>query len=237
MKKAMAIFFAGNFSCRQFLLSVIFLAGTGICVFAQNGEIKELSGNVELKFAGAAEYVSAAAGAQVMTDTVISTGFKSRALLEVGSAVIAVRPLTRLTLTEITASQGMETLSVNLQAGRVRVDVKPPAGTKASFSVTSPSAVASVRGTSFFFDTRNVRVREGRVAFRGNHGYTVQVGAGSHSKIGADGIASGAQDNNNAELTPSSPPGYNAVPTGNTGGTGVVNNSPEPVTIDVTIGY
>ncbi|MDR2941882.1 MAG: FecR family protein [Treponema sp.] len=200
----------------QFLLLVIFFAGAGICVFSQNGMIKELSGVVELKLAGADEYVPAVAGAQVAADTVISTGFKSTALLEVGSAVIAVRPLTRLTLKEIKASQGTETINVNLQAGRVRVDVKPPAGTKASFSVTSPSATASVRGTSFFFDTRNLRVREGKVAFRGNHGYTVQVAAGSHSGIGENGIASGAQDDNSAELAPPSPPGYNAAPIGGT---------------------
>jgi hypothetical protein len=93
-----------------------------------------------------------------------------------------------------------------------------------------------VRGTSFFFDTRNLRVREGTVVFRGNHGYTVQVGAGSHSGIGADGIASEAR-NNNTELAPPGPSGYNAAPTGNTGRTGAVNNPSELGTIDVTIGY
>ena len=67
-------------------------------------------------------------GDQVSEDTVVSTGFKSTALIEVGSALLAVRPLTRLTLTEISASAGNETLNVNLAAGRVRVDLNPPAG-------------------------------------------------------------------------------------------------------------
>jgi hypothetical protein len=206
---------------------VIFLIGISLNVFAQNGVIKEFSGTVELKPAGAAAFVPAAAGAQVRADTVISTGFKSTALVEVGSAVITVRPLTRLTLTEISASQGAETLNMNLQAGRVRVDVNPPAGAKASLSVSSPSATASVRGTSFFFDTMNVRVLEGTVAFKGNRGYTVQVGAGSFSGIGAYSIATGAQNNGSAGLVPSDPPGSD-VSSGNTGGTGMASPPNEP---------
>jgi len=209
------------------VILAIFLAGVSVCVFAQNGVIKELSGTVELKAAGASAFVPAATGAQVKADTIISTGFKSTALVEVGSALITVRPLTRLTLTEISASQGVETLNMSLQSGRVRVDVNPPAGSKASLSVSSPSATASVRGTSFYFDTMNVRVREGTVAFKGNAGYTVQVGAGSFSGIGAYNIATGAQNNSSVGIVPQSPPGYGGATTGNTGGTGIAMSPPE----------
>ena len=210
---------------KKVIVAILFV-GLSVCVFAQNGVIKEISGTVELKAAGASAFSPATAGAQVKADTVISTGFKSTALVEVGSAVIAVRPLTRLTLTEISASQGTETLNMNLQAGRVRVDVSPPAGAKASLSVSSPSATASVRGTSFYFDTMNVRVREGTVAFKGNAGYTVQVGAGSFSGIGAYSIATGAQSDSRAGIVPSSPPGYDSV-SGITGGTGVATSAPD----------
>ena len=204
----------------------ILLAGAIQAVYAQNGVVKELSGTVELKPAGAASFVPAAAGAQVMADTVVSTGFKSTALLEVGSAIIAVRPLTRLTLTEISASQGAETINMSLQAGRVRVDVNPPAGAKASLSVSSPSATASVRGTSFYFDTMNVSVLEGTVAFKGNAGYTVQVGAGSFSAVNAYSLAAVAQSNGSTGLAPSSPTGYDQATSGTTGGTGASNVPP-----------
>jgi len=203
----------------------ILLAVAIQAVFAQNGVVKELSGTVELKAAGATAFAPATAGAQVRADTVISTGFKSTALLEVGSAIIAVRPLTRLTLTEISASQGAETLNMSLQAGRVKVDVNPPAGAKASLSVSSPSATASVRGTSFYFDTVSVSVREGTVAFRGNAGYTVQVGAGSISGIGAYSTATVAQSSGSTGLVPSSPVGYDRA-AGTTGGTGIAPGSP-----------
>jgi len=210
----------------------IMLAGLIMAVYAQNGVVKELTGTVELKPAGATAFTPAAAGAQISADTVISTGFKSTALVEVGSAVIAVRPLTRLTLTEISALQGAETVNVNLQAGRVRVDVNPPTGTKASLTITGPTATASVRGTSFYLDTMSVSVLEGTVAFKGNTGYTIQVGAGSFSVVDTYGVAAGAQSNSSAGLLPSSPAGwYGATSTGNTGGTGIVPASPsEPST-------
>jgi len=116
---------------------------------------------------------------------------------------------------------------MSLQSGRVRVDVNPPAGSKASVSVSSPSATASVRGTSFYFDTMNVRVREGTVAFKGNTGYTVQVGAGSFSGIGAYSIATSAQNNDSVRIVPPSPPGYDGATTANTGGTGIAASAPE----------
>jgi hypothetical protein len=224
MKKAILVF----------LLVVI--SGLNFGVFAQNGVIKEFTGMVELKPAGTANFVPATAGAQVRQDTVISTGFKSSALLEVGSALITVRPLTRLTLTEITASQGTETLNLSLQTGRLRVDVNPPAGAKASFTVVSPTATASVRGTSFFFDTMNVRVREGTVAFKGNSGYAVQVPAGSFSGVGAYSVAVVAQNNNSAAVMPSSPVGYDESTTGTTGGTASTPSVPVPKTGDIGIG-
>ena len=158
-----------------------------LSVFAQNGVLRELSGTVELKNAGASSFIAANVGDQLRQDTIISTGFKSTALVEVGCTLIAVRPLTRLTLTEISASSGSETLNVNLAAGRVRVDVNPPAGTRASMSVTSPSATASVRGTSFDFNLYNVKVLQGIVGMSGNQGYGFLVTAGNDGKLGLDG--------------------------------------------------
>ena len=137
---------------------LFFLLNTGMGLFAQSGTIREISGTVELKHAGTSDFVAASIGDRVNQDTVISTGFRSTALVEVGSTVIAVRPLTKLSLTEISSSGGAENLNVSLQTGRVRVDVNPPAGTRASMTVSGPSATASVRGTSFSFDGRNVSV-------------------------------------------------------------------------------
>ena len=169
------------------------LMGLSLSVFAQNGVIKEVTGTVEIKRAGETAYAPAKAGDTVSENTVISTGFRSTAVVEVGGTTIHVRPATRLTLTEIRALDREESLQMNLRSGSVRVDVTPPAGSRSNTRVQSPAASASVRGTSFYFDTRNIRVTQGTVLFNGNRGYTVQVNAGSGATVGWNGTASAPQ--------------------------------------------
>ena len=176
-------------------------------VFGQNGVIREISGTVELKRAGQAAFVPARAGDEVGRNTIISTGLKSSALISMGSSIITARPLTRLTLEELATSAGTETLNVSLQTGRVRVDVNPPAGTRTTMSVRGPSATASVRGTSFVFDTKNLAVSDGIVTFKGKKGGTVYVGAGSTSKLRTDYKAANPMETNAAALLPLSPAG------------------------------
>jgi hypothetical protein len=159
------------------------MAGAICAAQAQNGVIKDLTGTVELKPAGAANFTKARAGDEIATDTVVSTGFKSTATIIVGSATIIARPLTRLTLTEIARVQETESINVNLQAGRVRIDVSPPSGTKADFKVISPTATASVRGTSFELDTHNLWVSNGTVLYQGRMGAAMPVSAGSASEV------------------------------------------------------
>jgi hypothetical protein len=136
-----------------------------------------------------------------------------------------VRPLTRLTLTEIKATSGSESLNVNLQSGRVRVDVNPPAGAKASMSVSSPSATASVRGTSFEFDTRNLNVISGNVIFKGIRGVSTIITAGFNSTTDQKGSAINPLAFGDSAYKPQMPVGTqsNASPasiaTGNGGGT------------------
>jgi len=175
--------------------------------FAQNGVIKEFTGTVELKKASSTVFAEAKAGDIVNQDTVVSTGFKSTALIEIGSTVIMVRPLTRLTLKEIRASSESETLSVNLQSGRVRVEVKPPAGTKASTTITTPSATASVRGTSFELDTRNLYVISGNVLFKGTRGTATLVTTGTNSTMDQNGSAVNPLALGDADYKPQMPVG------------------------------
>jgi len=211
----------------------------GLGVFAQNGMIKELSGTVELKNPGAANYVPAKTGDTVGQQTVISTGFKSTTLVQVGSAVLTVRPLTRLTLTEISSTTGAESLNVNLQAGRVRVDVNPPAGTRAAMSVSSPSATASVRGTSFEFDTRNLYVNHGTVNFKGSRGAGMLISTGFSSQIQENGKAVSPIEISGKNLRPSAPVGSDSG-----GSSGVITipespgiSSPENGEFTINVNY
>lgn len=186
---------------------MFFMVSSVFVIFAQSGVISELSGDVQLKPAGASSFTAANSGDIVLQDTVVSTGFKSTAVITIGNSTITVRPLTRLSLSEISATSNTENLSVNLQTGRVKVDVKPPAGTKANMTVQSPSATASVRGTSFEFDTLNLNVIEGSVAFGGNFGITAIVQGGESSFVGVDGQPVSPVAVSTAALLPSAPAG------------------------------
>jgi hypothetical protein len=121
---------------------------------------------------------------------------------------------------EIQASSGTENLNLSLQTGRVRVDVNPPAGTKASMTVSSPSATASVRGTGFDFDGRNLNVNHGSVGFQGNHGVNFAVNAGTGSTVQPNGRPTNPHGNRRTGFNPSRPVGTDA-----TGGSDAQNGS------------
>ena len=163
------------------LVGLLLLMVSGI--FAQQAVIKEISGTVELQKAGTTVWVKAVQGQTITGNTTISTGFKSSALITIGNSVLTVRPLTRLTLTEIAAAAGTETINVNIQAGGLRADVTPPAGGRGSYSVQSPIATASVRGTVFEITTHTLSVIKGAVEFRSASGVYVIVEAGGTSAI------------------------------------------------------
>ena len=198
----------------KFLFSVLFLF-CAATAFAKNGVIAEFSGNVEIKRGGQTVFVPAKTGDILFSDTVVSTGFKSSALIIIGSTIITVRPLTNLSLSELIATAGTETVNVNLLAGRIRVDVKAPAGTRANMSVIAPAATASVRGTSFEFDTQKLAVLEGVVEFSDNKGRLVIVNAGFGCELNAKGRVSAAINANKEALVLPALAGFSAGLAGN----------------------
>jgi len=199
---------------KKLLFVTIFIL-TGLYVFSQNESsqdafIDQITGTVEIKQPKETSFKIANKGDKIFKDTIISTSFKSYAIIKIGGTTITVRPLTVLSLAEIQKLEETEILNLNLQAGRIRVEVKPPAGTKASTSVGSPSATASVRGTSFDFDTNNIYVNEGAVSFTGKNGQNVIVNAGGSSRVDQAGQASNPRDERDADLMPPSPVGTSA---------------------------
>ena len=172
---------------KRYALTIALLA-TAVCSFAQSpvAVLKRVVGTVEIRAPGKA-WTAAKAGAALTKDTAISTGFKSVAVVALGDSVLTIKPLTRLTLEEIARQEGSEQVKLYLLAGRVRAEVKPPSGGKTDFSVRSPTATASVRGTVFSFDGWNLDVSEGGVVFASPDGRQFTVPAGSYSFLDANG--------------------------------------------------
>ncbi|MDR1059361.1 MAG: FecR family protein, partial [Treponema sp.] len=177
-------------------------------LFAQEAVIREITGTVEVKGPGAAAWSPAARGQAVGRDVMISTGFKSSAVIAIGDSTLTVQPLTRLSLEELIRGDGRERVAINLRAGRIRAEVRPPEGMKTDFTVKSPVATASVRGTSFEFDGVALKVDEGRVHVAGGDGAGTYVAAGHEVKMDMEtGRTSGVIERAREELTPPVPAG------------------------------
>jgi len=161
------------------------LINTAVLVFAQapRAFIREMSGTVELQTQGSTAWTPARLNEPIRESTIISTGIRSTAVIAVGNSTLTVQPLTRISLEALTNREQTETVNLNLNTGRLRLDVKPPAGGQTSVSVQSPSTTASVRGTVFDLDTTAIRVHEGAVSFRSNSSNSrpVMVNAGQES--------------------------------------------------------
>jgi len=204
---------------RKLLFITIFIA-TGFYAFAQDAFIDELTGTVGIKQPKDESFRTANKGDKLFKDTIIQTSFRSIAIIKIGSTTLTVRPITTLSLTEIQKLEETETLNINLQAGRVRVDVKPPAGAKAHATFTSPSSVASVRGTSFEFDINTLYVNEGAVSYIGNKGQSILIRAGESSHVEWTGQVSNPLDEKRANLMPPNLIGTSAKDTPVFGSTG-----------------
>ena len=134
------------------------------------------------------QWKPARVGDLVDKGTVISTGFKSSAVLKVGQTTISLKPITRLTLDELIKTEGGTQTSLFLLAGRVNADVTPQAGQATQFKVTSPTATASVRGTSFEFDGVNLVVDRGTVVLATPMGQSRKVSVGEYSYVAPGNI-------------------------------------------------
>lgn len=119
--------------------------------------IKEVSGKVEIK-APAKGWESATEGMEISKGTIISTGFKSQALLDLGSSILYVKQLTRMSLDELTQKKGIVTTGLFLRVGKVRAQVKTTAGLHHNFTLKSPISTAAVRGTALDYTGPKLKV-------------------------------------------------------------------------------
>jgi hypothetical protein len=158
-----------------------------VCVLAQEASFSEVNGKVEYQ-TGADSWKPARTGDTVGKGVVISTGFKSTAVLMIGKSSISIKPLTRMTLEDIVKTEGGTQSQLFLLAGRVKADIPPQPGQTTEFKVKSPTATASVRGTGFEFDGVNLIVEHGAVQLMTATGQTRMVGAGEFSYVARGGV-------------------------------------------------
>lgn len=171
---------------------VLCFAGISFITAAElTATITEIAGKVECKLPQQ-EWQTAKIGDVLPAGSLISTGFKSTAILKTESATLTVKPVTRLSLEDLVKSEGTTKTQMFLMAGRVKAEVTPKTGEKANFRIKSPTATASVRGTGFEFDGQNLFVDHGAVQFEAESGVGVAqvVAAGELSSVTRAGSVS-----------------------------------------------
>lgn len=115
-------------------------------ISALDGRIGSITGKVQVLKSGV-PWAPAEVGDVLAAGDVISTGFKSSAVLTIGKSVIKVNPLSRLTIEQLFTSSKGDVSSVYLDVGSIRANVKSEVNKRVGFKVKTPVAVASVRGT------------------------------------------------------------------------------------------
>lgn len=142
----------------------IALAGSMSSVFALSGEVMATSGKVEFQDQNGG-WKALKKGDAINEGTMVSTGFKSEATVKLGESVLTIRPLTRMTLTQLVEKEDTVNTELYLEVGSVKAEVNSLNNKKNGFKVKSPVATASVRGTVFEMGEELVIVR-GAVEYR-----------------------------------------------------------------------
>lgn len=132
---------------KRIFLCFTLILFVSIC-FAQSRNIQVISvvGKVEKQQDGL--WVPISAGEVLSKGTLISTGFRSSATLKFEGSVISVSALSRLTISELLENENSRDTAVFLDAGKITADIKTSDNKRVNFTVRTPIATASVKGTA-----------------------------------------------------------------------------------------
>ena len=145
------------------LLTVLFVFALSYQLFAADGVVTFVKGKVEVKRGSG--WVSLKVGDKFAQSEMINTGFQSEAKVKLMDSVLYLGPVTRVTLDTLSSSSDRDKVNVYLSTGTVRSKVSHSGGKRTSYTVRTPIAVASVRGTDFSVDDSNrIETYEGAVA-------------------------------------------------------------------------
>ena len=187
---------------------------------ALDATVAEITGKVEIR-QGDDVWRPAEVGQTVPVGSSISTSFNSTALLQVGASEVEVKPLTRVRIAELVSEDGVDRSEVNMPVGRISANIRG-GERRAEFTVRSPVATASVRGTSFDFDGVNLDVAEGIVILANKFNEAVAVAQGEQSSASGDAPpqppADAAENSSSVTVSPGPSGARPTVRQSNTGG-------------------
>ena len=172
-----------------FALLLLLVAGA-LPLSALDGKVVTVSGKVEIQDS-AGVWKTLKAGDTVISGSMISTGFKSEATLKLGASILTIKPLTRMTLTQLVEKEEIVDTELFLEVGNVKAEVNSLNNKKNGFTVKSPVATASVRGTVFEMGDDLV-VMQGNVLYASTIGQTRSATAGQKLEMIKGSVSSPA---------------------------------------------
>jgi hypothetical protein len=177
---------------KKLLIVLLFLCCLVTASFSQTqAVIREISGKVEIQ-PPQSSWIAAQEGTVVSLGTTISTGFSSRAVIDLGRSVLRVDPLTRLRIDQLIEREGTVSTDLFLRVGKVNAEVKSASGVTQDFKLRSPVSTAAVRGTGFDYSGYDLYVYDGQVTYENLTGQNRTYGVGESGETsGTDTPESG----------------------------------------------
>ena len=157
---------------KKLILSIILVA-FAFSSFAMQATVVSTKGKAEVQNGNS--WVALKEGDTLGQGSVIQTGFKSEVVLKIKESTLTVAPLSRVTLQTLAeregagSAKGKDETAIYLDTGSLKSNVQKSSDRRVGFTVRSPVATASVRGTEFGFSTKyksvSLSATQGMVAF------------------------------------------------------------------------
>lgn len=151
----------------KFLPLLAFAVFAGFSASALEAKFVSIEGKVEILEGGM--WIPVEEGDIIQErGAVISTGFKSNAVVSVKGTNFTLGPLTRITIENMVAMENKDSTQIYIDSGSLKANVSSSDGRKVGFKVRSAVATASVRGTEFkVTSSGRLSVTQGLVSFGG----------------------------------------------------------------------
>ena len=128
------------------LMSVALVIATAlVTATAMDAKVISTKGKAEVQSGGT--WKALAVGDTLKKGAVIQTGFKSELVLQIKESIVTVAPLSHLTIEQLAEKETKDETRLYLDTGSLKSNVKKAENRRVGFTVKSPVATASVRGT------------------------------------------------------------------------------------------
>lgn len=159
----------------KFLPLLAFAVFAGFSASALEAKFVSIEGKVEILEGGM--WIPVEEGDIIQErGAVVSTGFKSNAVVSVKGTNFTLGPLTRITIENMVAMENKDSTQIYIDSGSLKANVSSSDGRKVGFKVRSAVATASVRGTEFkVTSSGRLSVTQGLVSFGGPEASSAEV--------------------------------------------------------------